>query len=265
MEYRRWNKYFAARFQSDVNPSVPSNFASGKARSGQKSSLWKWVALAVVLLGLLAAARLLPVNQWLKAFNEWVSHLGPWGIVIFIGAYVLATVLLLPGSILTVGAGFVFGLGWGLFAVSIGSTFGAAFAFLISRFVAREKIEAMAKENENFRRIDRAIGGQGAKLIFLLRLSPLIPFNLSNYFYGLTAVKFWPYVLASWIGMLPGTLLYVYLGTAGKAGLQAAAGADAGRSPLEWTFLGIGLAATVVVTIWVTKIARNALRKKDVT
>jgi uncharacterized membrane protein YdjX (TVP38/TMEM64 family) len=244
---------------------MPSNFASGRTQSERKSSLWKWVALAVILLGLLAAARLLPVDQWLKAFNEWVSHLGPSGVVIFIGTYVLATVLLLPGSILTVGAGFVFGLGWGLFAVSIGSTVGAASAFLISRFVAREKIAEMARQSENFRRIDKAIGAQGAKLIFLLRLSPLIPFNLSNYFYGLTAVRFWPYVLASWIGMLPGTLFYVYLGTVGRAGLQVAAGADAGRSPLEWTFLGVGLAATVVVTIWVTKIARNALRKKDVT
>jgi uncharacterized membrane protein YdjX (TVP38/TMEM64 family) len=248
-----------------VNPSIPSKFASRKVRSGQKSPVLKWITLAVVVLSLFAAARLLPVDQWLKAFNEWVSHLGPWSIVIFIGAYVLATILLIPGSILTVGAGLVFGLGWGLFAVSIGSTLGAALAFLIARFVAREKIEAMAKENENFRRIDKAIGAQGAKLILLLRLSPLIPFNLSNYFYGLTAVKFWPYVLASWIGMLPGTLLYVYLGTAGKAGLQVATGADAGRSPLEWTFLGMGLAATIVVTISVTKIARNALRKSEVT
>ena len=99
--------------------------------------------------------------------------------------------------------------------------------------MAREKITSVARNNESFGRIDAAIGEQGAKLVFLLRLSPLIPFNLSNYFYGLTAVKFWPYVLASWIGMLPGTLLYVYLGTVGRAGLQAASGTDAGRSPLE--------------------------------
>jgi uncharacterized membrane protein YdjX (TVP38/TMEM64 family) len=189
------------------------------------------------------------VTQWLEEFNEWVGDLGPLGIAIFIGAYVLATVLLLPGSVLTIGAGFVFGLGWGLFAVSIGSTLGAASAFLISRFVARGKVEAMAQKNENFRRIDRAIGAQGAKLILLLRLSPLIPFNISNYLYGLTAVKFWPYVLASWIGMLPGTLLYVYLGAAGKAGLQAASGAHEGRSPLEWTFR-FRLVATIAVTIW---------------
>lgn len=226
--------------------------------------MWKWLAFAVILLGFGAAARFLPVDQWLGAFNEWVGQLGPWGVVVFIAVYVLATVLLLPGSILTLGAGFVFGLGWGLFAVSIGSTLGAALAFLVSRFVARRRIEAMAGGNETFQRIDRAIGEQGAKLVFLLRLSPVIPFNLSNYFYGLTSVGFWPYVLASWIGMLPGTLLYVYLGTAGRAGLQAAAGADSGRSPLEWTFLGVGLAATVLVTVWVTKIAKNALQKKDV-
>jgi uncharacterized membrane protein YdjX (TVP38/TMEM64 family) len=245
--------------------SPPSNSTSDKATGGNKSWPWRWIALAIILIGLYAAARLLPVAQWLETFNKWVGNLGPWGMVIFIGGYVLATILMVPGSILTIGAGFVFGLGWAFFAVSIGATLGAALAFLISRFIAREKIEALARKNQNFRRIDQAIGEQGAKLILLLRLSPLIPFNLSNYFYGLTAVKFWPYVIASWIGMLPGTLLYVYLGAAGRAGVQAASGADNGRSPLEWTFLGVGLAATIVVTIWVTKIARNALQKKEVT
>ena len=121
----------------------------------------------------------------------------------------------------------------------------------------------MAGKNETFRRIDRGIGERGAKLILLLRLSPLIPFNVSNYFYGLTAVKFWPYVLASWIGMLPGTLLYVYSAPreerpAGRKWLQSPA------QSLEWTFLAVGLGATIAVTIWVTKIARGALHKKDV-
>jgi uncharacterized membrane protein YdjX (TVP38/TMEM64 family) len=237
---------------------------TSKAQSRKKSSAWKWIALGAALMGLSVAVRALPIDQWLTAFNEWVGSLGAWGILIFIIVYVIATVLLVPGSALTVGAGFIFGLGWGLLAVSLGSTVGAALAFLIARFVAREKITSMAKKNESFGRIDAAIGEQGAKLVFLLRLSPLIPFNLSNYFYGLTAVKFWPYALASWIGMLPGTLLYVYLGTVGRAGLQAASGTDAGRSPLEWTLLGVGLAATVAVTIWVTRIARQALKEQDV-
>jgi uncharacterized membrane protein YdjX (TVP38/TMEM64 family) len=254
---------YSTQFQLPMSQSRSSQSTS-EVGEGKKSTRWRWIALAIVLVSLFGAARLLPVAQWLEAFNKWVGDLGPWGMVIFIGVYVLATILMVPGSILTVGAGLVFGLGWAFVAVSIGSTIGAALAFLISRFLARERVEALAEKNESFHRIDKAIGEQGAKLILLLRLSPLIPFNLSNYFYGITGVKFWPYVLASWIGMLPGTLLYVYLGSAGRAGLQAASGATAGRSPLEWTFLAVGLAATIGVTIWVTKIARKALQRKDV-
>jgi uncharacterized membrane protein YdjX (TVP38/TMEM64 family) len=169
--------------------------------------------------------------------------------------------LLAPGAILTIGAGFAFGLWKGFLAVSAGATLGAALAFLVARFVARNKIEAMARRSDKFQRIDNAIGQQGPKLIFLLRLSPVIPFNLSNYFYGLTAVKFWPYVLVSWIGMMPGTFLYVYIGTAGKAAVLAAGGEAVKQGWQYWTFMSIGLVATIVVTIWVTKIARDALKR----
>jgi len=187
--------------------------------------------------------------------------MGVAGIFIFIAAYAVATVLLAPGSILTIGAGFTFGLWKGFLAVSVGATIGAALAFLIARFIAREKIEAIAQRNDKFRRIDHAIGKEGAKLIFLLRLSPVIPFNLSNYLYGLTGVKFWPYVLASWIGMMPGAFLYIYIGVAGKAAVAAAAGGEAVKHGWQyWTFMGIGFAATIMVTIWVTKIARDALK-----
>jgi uncharacterized membrane protein YdjX (TVP38/TMEM64 family) len=218
--------------------------------------------LAAIIVALFLAMRFLPVEQWLRSFNDWVAKMGVAGVFIFIAVYAAATVLLAPGSILTIGAGFAFGLWKGFLAVSAGSTLGASLAFLVARFIARQKIEAMAKGNEKFQRIDRAIGEQGAKLVFLLRLSPVIPFNLSNYLYGLTGVKFWPYVVASWIGMMPGTFLYVYIGTAGKAAVSAAAGGKAMRHGWQyWTFMGIGFAATVVVTIWVTKIARDALKK----
>ena len=173
--------------------------------------------------------------------------------------------MLAPGSILTLGAGFAFGLWEGFLAVSADATLGAELAFLVARFIARAKVEAVAQQNENFRKIDNAIGRKGAKLIFLLRLSPAIPFNLSNYFYGLTGVKFWPYVLASWLGMMPGTFLYVYIGVAGKAAVSAAAGGEAVKHGWQyWAFLNVGLVATIVVTIWVTKIARDALRKTEV-
>jgi uncharacterized membrane protein YdjX (TVP38/TMEM64 family) len=230
-----------------------------------KSATGRIAVLALILMALFLAMRFLPVQQWLRNFNDWVGQMGTVGILVFIVVYALATVLLAPGSILTIGAGFVFGLWKGFLVVSAGATLGASLAFLVARFIAREKIESIAKRNEKFRKIDNAIGKQGAKLIFLLRLSPVIPFNLSNYFYGLTAVRFWSYVLASWIGMMPGTLLYVYIGAAGKVAVTAAAGGEAVKHGWQyWTFLGVGFLATVTVTIWVTKIARDALKSQAV-
>src|SRR6266487_1029056 len=227
-----------------------------------KSAIARLVALIVIVIALFLVMKFLPVQQWLRTFSDWVGQMGVTGIFIFIGVYVVATVLLAPGAILTIGAGFAFGLWKGFLAVSAGSTLGAALAFLVARFVARDKVEAIAQRSGKFRRIDEAIGKEGAKLILLLRLSPVIPFNLSNYFYGLTGVRFWPYVLVSWIGMMPGTFLYVYIGVAGKAAVSATAGAEAARHSREyWALTSIGLVATIIVTIWVTKIARDALQK----
>lgn len=228
-----------------------------------RSSLGRVIAFLAIIIGLFLAMRFLPVQQWLRSFNDWVGHMGAAGIFVFVIVYAVATIVMAPGSILTIGAGFAFGLWKGFFAVSAGATLGASLAFLVARFIARNKIEAVAKRNDKFRRIDNAIGREGAKLIFLLRLNPVIPFNVSNYFYGLTGVRFWPYVLASWIGMMPGTFLYVYIGTAGKAAVAVAAGSEAMKHGWQyWTFLGVGLAATIAVTIWVTKIARDALKSQ---
>jgi uncharacterized membrane protein YdjX (TVP38/TMEM64 family) len=223
----------------------------------------KLLLLVGAVLLLFIAFRFLPVEVWLKAFNAWIGDLGMIGLVVFVFAYAATAILMLPGAILTIGAGLIFGLGWGFLAVSIGSTLGASLAFLLGRSVARDKIRALTEDKPAFRQIDRAIGKRGARLIFLLRLSPVIPFNLSNYFYGLTAVKFWPYVLASWIGMMPGTLAYVYFGTLGRAAAQSAADAGPDRGPIEWTLLTVGLIATFGVTVWVSKIARNAIRESE--
>ncbi len=235
-------------------------------RAAPKSAMLRLIVLIAIVIALFLAMKFLPVQRWLQGFNDWVGKMGVAGIFIFIGVYIVATVLLAPGSILTIGAGFAFGLWKGFLAVSAGSTLGAGLSFLVARFIARDRVEAIAQRNEKFRNIDSAIGKQGAKLIFLLRLSPVIPFNLSNYFYGLTGVRFWPYVLASWIGMMPGTFLYVYIGTAGQAAVSAAAGSGAIKYGWQyWTFITGGLAATIIVTVWVTKIARNALRKTEAT
>jgi len=238
---------------------------SNEQQGRPKNAIGRLIALIVIVIALLLAMKFLPVQEWLRSFNDWVGQMGEAGIFIFIVVYTVATVLLAPGAILTIGAGFMFGLWKGFLAVSAGATLGASLAFLVARFIARDKIEAITRRNEKFRKIDNAIGAQGAKLIFLLRLSPVIPFNLSNYFYGLTSVKFWPYVLASWIGMMPGTFLYVYIGAASRAAVSAAAGGEAMKHGWQyWTFLGVGLAATVAVTIWVTKIARDALKKTEI-
>jgi uncharacterized membrane protein YdjX (TVP38/TMEM64 family) len=235
---------------------------NSKEKTARKSAIGRLATLIAIVIALFLAVKFLPVQQWLRSFNDWVGQMGFAGIFIFIIVYAVATVLLAPGAILTIGAGFAFGLWKGFLAVSVGATLGASLAFLVARFIARDKVEAIAKGNEKFRNLDNAIGKQGAKLVFLLRLSPIIPFNLSNYFYGLTGAKFWPYVLASWIGMMPGTFLYVYIGTASKAAVSAAASGEAMKHTWQyWTLLSVGLIATIIVTISVTKIARDALKK----
>ncbi len=227
--------------------------------SKKRSNLWKWVALGAGVAALFVAWRLLPLNDWLREFQDWISGLGPLGGVLYGLAYVAAALLFVPGILLTLGAGYIFGLAWGVVLVSIASTAAAALAFLIARYIARSRVEKLARGNEKFRAIDNAIGENGWKVVGLLRLSPLIPFSISNYLYGLTAVRFLPFVLASWLGMLPATFLYVYLGAAGKS-----VGEGGGRSPWEWALLGAGLLATVAVTVILTRLARKQLKTKKV-
>jgi uncharacterized membrane protein YdjX (TVP38/TMEM64 family) len=219
---------------------------------------WIWMALAILLVALSTAAAFLPVKDWVMAFSDWVRALGAPGVVVFIGAYALATVLFLPGWIFTVAAGLVYGVAGGTAVALAGAVIGSTAAFLCGRYLVRKRVEAATRGNKKFAAIDKAIGEQGWKIVGLLRLSPLIPFNLSNYFYGVTRVALLPYVLASAVGMLPGTLLYAYLGGAGKAGLG---GGGEQASPLQYAFLGVGLVATVAVTIIVSRAAKGALAK----
>lgn len=217
----------------------------------------KWVLLVLVLVALGCTWRFLPVKDWVNAFNGWVEQQGFWGCAIFILAYAVATVLFFPGSLLTIGAGLAFGLWRGFPVVSAGATLGAALAFLVARYFIRGRVEKTARQNPKFSAIDDAIGREGWKMVMLLRLSPLLPFNLSNYLYGVTKIRFWPYVGASWVGMLPGTFLYVYLGAAGK---EAATVGSAG--PWKWLLFGAGLIATIFVTIWISRLAKKAVPQK---
>ncbi len=218
------------------------------------SRFGKWLVLVLALLAIGTTWRFLPVKDWMSAFNLWVGQRGAWGYVIFIIAYAVATVLFFPGSVMTIGAGLTFGLWRGFAVVSAGATLGAALAFLVARYFFRDRVVKLAKDNPKFAAMDEAIGEKGWKMVALLRLSPLLPFNVSNYLYGITKIGFWPYLAASWVGMLPGTFLYVYLGAAGK---EASRGESGG--PGKWVLFAVGLFATIVVTIWISRIAKKAL------
>ncbi len=197
-------------------------------------------------------------SGWVASLRSRVEGLGPAAPVAYGVAYVVATVLLVPGSALTIGAGVAFGLLWGTVLVSIASTVGAALAFLLARHFVRERVASWVEGREKFSMVDRAVAKKGWKIVALTRLSPAFPFNLLNYGYGITGVSFRGYVLASWIAMLPGTLLYVYLGAAGVQVAAAATGAASwGQTALQ--FLGLG--ATLAVAVVAGRIATRVLRE----
>ena len=199
------------------------------------------------------------VKYELRNFLEWVRGLGWWGPFIFTAFYVVACVLFVPGSLLTLGAGFVFGVVVGTVTVSVASLLGASASFLLGRTLAREWVQKKVATSPKFQALDEAVKQQGFKVVLLTRLSPVFPFNLLNYAFGLTKVSFRDYVLASWIGMLPGTILYVYLGSTVGALADVATGNVQGGTAQKVLFW-LGLAATVVVTVFVTRLARRALR-----
>jgi uncharacterized membrane protein YdjX (TVP38/TMEM64 family) len=215
------------------------------------------LALLVLSALILAGQRLASV---IPQFAVYVESLGPWGPIMFIVGYVLATVALVPGSLLTLAAGALFGLTKGMAVAFLSATLGASAAFLLSRYVARDEVERRLGADQRFIAIDRAIREQGRTIVLLLRLSPIFPFNLLNYALGLTQVRYVDFLLAS-IGMLPGTLLYVYYGRVAGDVARLAAGIPLQPSAGSYVVLGIGLLATVTVTILVTRTARRALRE----
>ncbi|GJQ27687.1 MAG: membrane protein [Phycisphaerae bacterium] len=242
-------------------PAVAVN--ENTPHSGRSWVRWLNVLSVVSLVAcLLILVRVLPVDRAVQALQGGVDRLGAFSPLIFAGAYVLAGLLFVPGSALTIASGALFGLLWGTAIVSIASTINAALAFLIARYFARTTIERAAQRNRRFAAIDHAIGKGGWRIVALLRLSPAVPYSLGNYLYGLTSIRFWPYVLASWICMLPGTFMYVYVGHIGAQGLQAAGGGKDAVGVGKTVLLIAGLAATIVVTVYVTRLARRALAEQ---
>jgi uncharacterized membrane protein YdjX (TVP38/TMEM64 family) len=218
-----------------------------------------------LLVGIAAAAALLLLGRklggYVPGFAEWVDGLGFWGPAVFILGYAAATLAFVPGSLLTMAAGAIFGLAKGTLLVFLGATTGATFSFLVARYLARSAIERRLAKMPRFRAIDKAVARQGLKIIFLVRLSPVFPYNLLNYGLGLTRVKLHDYVLAC-LGMIPGTFLYVYYGKALGSLAAVAGGVAPERGVGDWALLGVGLLATVAVTAFVAGIARRALNEE---
>ncbi|MEJ7758127.1 MAG: TVP38/TMEM64 family protein [Gemmatimonadaceae bacterium] len=216
------------------------------------------IALAVIallfMLGRVAA-------EPLQNFAMWVESLGPLAPVVFIAGYIAATVAFVPGSILTLAAGAIFGLVRGTIYVFIGATLGAAAAFLVARYIARPVVEKKLAGNERFQRIDQIIEKEGGKMVVLMRLSPLLPFNALNYALGISKVGFLPYFLGS-VGMIPGTLLYVYYGKL-AGDLTALGGRDVERGPEYYLVLALGLLATVAVAVIAARAGKRALGESD--
>ena len=244
----------AAPGMTDPAPQPP------QAASGTK------VATAVkLLLGLAALALLFWLGRslggYLPRFAEWVESLGLWGPLVFMAGYAVATVAFIPGSLLTLAAGAIFGLARGTLYVFFGASVGAIAAFLVARYAARGMVEKKLEDRPRFRAIDRAVAKQGLKIVTLLRLAPIFPFNLLNYALGLTRVRLGDYAIAC-LGMIPGTFLYVYYGKALGSLAAVAGGAEIQKGAGYWVSLVGGLLAAAVVVTVVARIAKKALAEE---
>ena len=226
------------------------------------SRFWRrlgWIGAVLLVVALVVLGRLVPYRAWIQDFARWIEGLGPAAYALFVLAYVLVTVLMMPAILLTLTAGFVFGLGRGFAVTVLGATCGCAASFLIARHLARDRVARYAGGNPRYSAIDRAIGREGWRIVFLLRLSPLVPFVFSNYFYGLTAIRFWPYVLASLTGLLPLTFLYVSFGAAARGALIEPTGPS---GPWKWALLAAGIVVTTIATLYARTIVRRALEEE---
>lgn len=214
-----------------------------------------------LLVAILAiGATSLNLQALLQTALIWVDSLGFWGPVAFIVIYNLATILFVPGVLLTLGGGVLFGVVLGSLYVFIATSLGATFAFLIGRYLSRGWVRRQVQGNIKFKAINQAVAKEGFKIVFLTRLSPIFPFNLLNYAFGITQISLKDYLLGS-LGMIPGTFMYVYLGS--LAGNLAMIGSQKRvHTPLAWVCYTAGLVATIAVTIFVTQISRKALRQK---
>jgi uncharacterized membrane protein YdjX (TVP38/TMEM64 family) len=221
------------------------------------------VILSLLILVVIVLVFHLPIGDWLRSLLAWAERLGPWGPVLLVGLYVVAGVLLLPGSILTVGAGFLYGVPLAFLIVWIANTLGACTAFLVGRTIARDWVARRVARSEKFATLDEAVKENGFKIVLLTRLSPAFPYNFLNYAFGVSKIRFRQYAIATWLGLIPGILMYVYIGASLRPFVRAVADVEVNAQP-TWAyhvFFWFGLAITVVVVVVTTRIARRALAR----
>lgn len=220
---------------------------------------WLRIALIVVVVAIVAIAmRLLPIAEWLTAFQGWVRGMGAWGYVLYALAYIVCCVLFIPASALTLGAGAIFGFAKGSAVVLVGATLGATASFLLARTVLRRRVESMTASNAKFRALDRAISREGGRIVFLVRLAVVFPFTYINFAFGLTGIRLWSYVVATFFGIIPATLAFVYVSSTAA---QAVTGA-ADKTRLTVNIAGAIIA--IIVSGYVGRIATQAIRKAGV-
>jgi len=218
----------------------------------------------VAALAVLAAIAAGPVLPWIVDLFEGIASLGPWGPAALVGFYVISCVLLIPASIPTLAAGILFGVVKGSLIAMVGGTAGACVAYWVGRLLARDWVARRVAKNRQFMALDNAVDEHGITVVILSRLSPIAPYAILNYVFGLTKVPFWKYVLGTAIGVLPAMVMYVYVGAGLRSFAEVAAFARGEQQtpPVYRVFFWVGLAVTIVVTVLLTRLAQKVLRRE---
>jgi uncharacterized membrane protein YdjX (TVP38/TMEM64 family) len=225
--------------------------ASGPSGRGVKEQRrwWPWAAVGFLLLAICLGWFLLPLREWIEALQSWLLGLGLWGVMIFTMILIIVTFLPAPDWPLPVAAGYIYGF-WAFPLTYVSIAFASVLAFLAARYLLRDKIGLLLNRRRKYRTLDKAVADDGWKVVVLMRLSPVVPFNLQNYALGVTAIPFMQYLTATLIGIIPGIAIYVYFGIFGR-------GLGSGPNVFDWVLFGLGVLATVALAILVTRKAKT--------
>jgi uncharacterized membrane protein YdjX (TVP38/TMEM64 family) len=226
-----------------------------QSASDHKHFIWLAAASILGFVALIAAWFLLPLQEWLQGFSAWAQGLGTMGVVLVSIAYVICTILLVPGVPLTLAVAVAYGW-WALAICFFGGMIAALISFLISRYLARDRVKRFLDRYPTLKAIDTVTYEESFKTIVLSRLTPVTPFAVENYAFGVTGVRLVPFLVATAIGIVPGTVQNVWIGVIGRTAAEGGAGVA------NWILLLIGLVATVVLTVWMTRQAKIRMKRQ---